>query len=558
MTDRRPNSSHVTVGAARAPARAMLRAVGFEDADFNRPQIGIAAASNDLTPCNITLHDLASSVAVGVRSAGAVPMKFSTIAISDGIAMGHSGMRASLPSRDLIADSVECVMQAEQLDALVTIAGCDKSLPAMLMAAARLNVSAVFLYGGTSQPGRHRGRDITVQDVFEGVGAHAAGRISDSELDSLERAACPGAGSCAGMYTANTIAAEAEALGMALPGSATPPAATSDRILFAEASGGAAVNLLDQGIRARDILTRPAFENAITTVMALGGSSNAVLHMLAIAHEAGVKLTLQDFDRISRRVPHLADLRPGGQFVMSDLHRVGGVPTVLNILLEAGLLHGDTLTITGATLAENLTALSPRPPDGEVVRALTAPLRADGGLAILHGSLAPDGAVVKLAGLTRPTFTGTARVFDTEPDAMNYVTTGQLRPGDVIVIRYEGPRGGPGMPEMLAVTAAVKGTGHARDVALITDGRFSGATTGISIGHVCPEAALGGPIALVQNGDTIHIDLEARRLDLNVDETELTRRRHHWRSPTSPAGNGFLAKYARLVGPASHGALVGA
>lgn len=558
MVGNRPHSHEVTVGPARAPARAMLRAVGFTDADFDRPQVGIASAGNDLTPCNLTLDELGGAAATGVRSAGGVPMRFSTLAISDGIAMGHDGMRASLPSRDLIADSVECVVHAERLDALVTIAGCDKSLPAMLMAAARLNVASVFLYGGSSRPGRHGGRDVTIQDVFEAVGAHAAGRITDAELDALERSACPGAGSCAGMYTANTVAAEAEALGIALPGSAAPPAATDERARFAHASGQAAVNLLTNDIRARDILTRPAFENAITTVMALGGSTNAVLHLLAIAHEANVDLSLDDFDRISRRVPHLADLRPGGRFVMSDLHRVGGVPVVLNTLLNAGLLHGDTLTVTGATMAENLAALTPPPPDGAVVHPMNQPLRADGGLAILHGSLAPQGAVVKLAGIGITHFQGTARVFDNEPDAMHYVTTGQVRAGDIIVIRYEGPRGGPGMPEMLAVTAAVNGCGHGQDVALLTDGRFSGATTGISVGHICPEAALAGPIAFLHDGDSITIDLVGRRIDLHVDAEELSRRRRHWGPPPPPAGNGFLAKYARLVGPAAYGALVGA
>ncbi len=557
MAINRPHSHDVTDGPERAPARAMLRAVGFRDADFDQPQVGIASAGNDLTPCNLTLNSLGDAVATGVRVAGGVPMRFSTVAISDGIAMGHEGMRSSLPSRDLIADSVECVMSAERLDAMVTIAGCDKSLPAMLMAAARLNVAAVFLYGGTSQPGRHLGRDVTIQDVFEAVGARAAGRIDDAELDALERSACPGAGSCAGMYTANTVAAEAEALGMALPGSASPPAASDDRVRFAQASGEAAVRLLANGIRARDILTRPAFENAIATVMALGGSTNAVLHLLAIAHEAGVRLDLDDFDRISRRIPHLADLRPGGRFVMTDLDRVGGVPVVLDTLLQAGLLHGDALTVTGATIAENLAALSVPRADGVVVRSMAEPLRRDGGLAILHGSLAPQGAVVKLAGMDIPRFVGVARVFDHEPDAMRHVTSGRLRAGDVIVVRYEGPRGGPGMPEMLAVTAAVKGSGHGRDVALLTDGRFSGATTGISIGHVCPEAAVGGPIALVQNGDPIVVDLAARLLDLNVDSGELSRRRQDWRAPAFPTGNGFLAKYARLVGPASQGALVG-
>ncbi len=558
MAINRPHSHEVTDGPERAPARAMLRAAGFSDADFARPQVGIASAGNDLTPCNLTLNSLGDAVAMGVRAAGGVPMQFSTVAVSDGIAMGHEGMRSSLPSRDLIADSVECVMLAERLDAMVTIAGCDKSLPAMLMAAARLNIAAVFLYGGTSLPGRHSGRDITIQDVFEAVGSHAAGRIDDAELDALERSACPGAGSCAGMYTANTVAAEAEALGMALPGSASPSAGSDDRNRFAKASGEAAVHLLTNEIRTRDILTRPAFENAITTVMALGGSTNAVLHLLAIAHEAGVRLELDDFDRISRRVPHLADLRPGGRFVMSDLDHVGGVPVILSTLLHAGLIHGDTLTVTGATLAENLAALSVPEADGTVVRPMNRPLRIDGGLAILHGSLAPQGAVVKLAGLDVPRFVGVARVFDNEPDAMRHVTSGRLRAGDAIVVRYEGPRGGPGMPEMLAVTAAVKGSGHGRDVALLTDGRFSGATTGISIGHICPEAAVGGPIALIQDGDPVVIDLAARRLDLDVDARELSQRRRNWRAPALPTGNGFLAKYARLVGAASLGALVGA
>ncbi|MHB1487101.1 MAG: dihydroxy-acid dehydratase [Acidimicrobiales bacterium] len=558
MAINRPHSHEVTDGPERAPARAMLRATGFDDADFDRPQVGIVSAGNDLTPCNLTLNWLGDAAATGVRAAGGVPMRFSTLAISDGIAMGRVGMRSSLPSRDLIADSVECVMHAEQLDAMVTIAGCDKSLPAMLMAAARLNLAAVFLYGGTSRPGRHLGRDVTIQDVFEAVGARAAGRIDDAELEALERSACPGPGSCAGMYTANTIAAEAEALGMALPGSASPPAAGDDRVRLARASGEAAVRLLAEGIRARDILTRPAFENAIATVMALGGSTNAVLHLLAIAHEAGVRLELDDFDRISRRVPHLADLRPGGSYVMTDLDRVGGVPVILSTLLQAGLLHGDTLTVTGATLAENLAAISASEPDGVVVHPMDRPLRPDGGLAILHGSLAPQGAVVKLAGVDIPRFAGVARVFDNEPDAMHHVTSGQLRAGDIIVIRYEGPRGGPGMPEMLAVTAAVKGSGHGGDVALLTDGRFSGATTGISIGHVCPEAAVGGPIALVRDGDRIVIDLAARLLDLDVDSGELSRRHQGWHAPSLPRGNGFLAKYARLVGAASQGALVGA
>lgn len=555
--DPRHRSRIVTEGAARAPARAMLRAVGFDDGDFARPQIGVVAAANDLTPCNIGLDQLADAAGRGVREAGGVPMRFSTIAISDGIAMGHRGMRASLPSRDLIADSVECVMEAEQLDAMVTIAGCDKSLPGMLMAAARLNVPTVFVHSGTSLAGRWRGEPVTIQHVFEAVGAHAAGALSVGELEELERVACPGPGSCAGMYTANTIAAEAEALGMALPGSASPPAVDPARAEVARASGAAAVTLLAAGIRPRDILTREAFENAITVVMALGGSTNAALHLPAIAHEAGVRLTLADFDRISRRVPHIADLLPGGRHVMADLHRVGGVPVVLAALLDAGLLHGECLTVTGATLAESLTALAPPAPDGTVLRSPADPFRPDGGLAVLHGSLAPSGAVVKIAGLGVDRFDGAARVFDDEDAAMGYVTGGRLAAGDVIVIRYEGPRGGPGMPEMLAVTAAVRGTGLGYRVALVTDGRFSGATTGLCVGHVAPEAAAGGPLALVADGDPILIDIPGRRLDLGVDAADLEYRRRHWHPRPPLAGNGFLAKYSRLVGCASQGALVG-
>ena len=550
-------SREVTAGPERAPARAMLRAVGFEDGDFDKLQVGIAAAANDVTPCNMGLSRLASAARRGVVEAGAVGLGFSTIAVSDGIAMGHVGMRASLPSRDLIADSVECMAHAQRFDALVTLAGCDKSLPAMLMAAARLDLPTVFVYGGSSLPGEHRGRPVTIQDVFEGVGALSTGRMSADELDALERVACPGEGSCAGMYTANTVAAEAEALGMALPGSATPTAGDPRRLDIAYRSGAAAVHLANAGIRPRQILTREAFENAITVVMALGGSTNAVLHLLAIAHEAQVSLSLDDFDRIGRRVPHLADLRPGGHYVMVDLDHAGGVPVVLKVLLDAGLLHGNCLTVTGVTLADNLAALGPPCPDGVVVHHIESPLHEEGGLAILRGTLAPDGAVVKVAGLKVARFTGSARVFDGEQPAMAYVRSGALRPGDVLVIRGEGPRGGPGMPEMLAVTAAVNGSGHGRDVALITDGRFSGATTGISIGHVAPEAAVGGPVGLVADGDRVLVDIEHRRLDLLVDPAELTRRRERWSPPALPEGSGFLAKYARLVGSAASGSLVG-
>lgn len=551
-------SKDVTAGVERAPARAMLRATGLTDVDLCKPQVGIAAAANNVTPCNMSLARLAAAARSGVTDAGAVALEFSTIAVSDGIAMGHEGMRASLPSRDLIADSVECMAHAERFDALVTLAGCDKSLPAMLMAAARCDLPAVFVYGGSSLPGIYRGRQVTVQDVFEGVGAVSAGRMSSMELEELERVACPGEGSCAGMYTANTVAAEAEALGMALPGSATPTASDPRREDVAYRSGVAAARLLDAGIRPSDVLTRKAFENAVTVVMALGGSTNAVIHLLAIAHEARVTLSIDDFDRISRRVPHIANLRPGGKYVMADLDRAGGVPAVMKVLLEAGLLDGDCLTVTGATLSDNLAGLDLPGPDHDVIYPIDAALRSDGGLAILRGSLAPDGAVVKVAGLAVGRFTGSARVFDGELPAMAHVRSGALRPGDVLVIRGEGPRGGPGMPEMLAVTAAVNGSGHGRDVALVTDGRFSGATTGVSVGHVAPEAAAGGPIGLVQDHDQILIDIERRRLDLLVSDAEITRRRSRWNAPPAPTGNGFLAKYARLVGSASYGALVGA
>ncbi len=548
-------SSEVTAGIERAPARALLRAVGFGDDDFDRPQIAIATAGNDVTPCNLVLGSLATRAAAGVRQRGGVPMTFGTIAVSDGIAMGHEGMRASLPSRDLIADSVECMAHAERFDAMVTIAGCDKSLPAMLMAAARLDLPTVFLYGGSMVPGHHRGHDVTIQDVFEGVGAVSSGTMDPEELAALEAAACPGPGSCAGMYTANTVAAEAEALGMALPGSAGPTAGSDGRDQIAFASGISAAAAVAADLRPSRILTRQAFENAITVVMALGGSTNAVLHLMAIAHEAGVTIDLDDFDRISRRTPLIGDLRPGGRFVMADLERIGGVPVVLRELLEGGLLHGDCLTVNGRTLAENVA--SARRPDDLVVRRLDDPRRADGGLAVLRGSLAPDGAIVKQAGVSARAFVGRAVVFEDEPSAMEHVRSGRLSPGEVLVIRNEGPRGGPGMPEMLAVTAAVNGSGHGQDVALITDGRFSGATTGLSIGHVAPEAAVGGPIAFVRDGDEVEIDLVERRLELKVDPAELERRQRAWQPPPPPRGTGFLAKYASLVGSASSGAIVG-
>ncbi|RBY82038.1 dihydroxy-acid dehydratase [Geodermatophilus sp. TF02-6] len=556
--DVKPRSREVTDGITRAPARAMLRAVGMGDDDWDKPQIGVASSWNEITPCNLSLDRLAKRAKEGVFAAGGYPLEFGTISVSDGISMGHEGMRASLVSREVIADSVETVVFAERLDGTVLLAGCDKSLPGMLMAAARLDLASVFLYSGSTLPGRLGDRDdLTIIDVFEGVGACARGLISRADLDAIEKAACPGMGSCGGMYTANTMASVAEALGMALPGSAAPPAPDSRRDAFAVASGEAVVTLLRQGVTARQIMTKQAFENAITVVMALGGSTNAVLHLLAIAHEARVELTLDDFNRIGDRTPHLADVKPFGRFVMTDIDRVGGVPVVLRALLDAGLLHGDALTVTGKTMAENLAEIAPPDLDGTIVHAMTDPIHKTGGLTILRGSLAPEGAVVKSAGFDRDVFEGTARVFDGEQGAMDAVTDGRLSAGDVVVIRYEGPRGGPGMREMLAVTGAIKGAGLGKDVLLLTDGRFSGGTTGLCIGHVAPEATDGGPIALVRDGDRIRLDLTTRTLDLLVDDTELTRRRESW-TPLPPRyTTGVLGKYAKLVGSAAQGAICG-
>ncbi len=554
---KRPRSWQVTEGPQRAGARAMLRAVGFSEEDFGRSQVGVASSWNEVTPCNYHLDKLAALAKEGVRQGDAVPIEFTTIAVSDGIAMGHEGMKASLVSRDVIADSVELVMHAERFDGLVGIAGCDKSEPGMLMAMARLNLPSVFLYGGTILPGTYEGRDVTIQDVFEAVGAHANGSLSDADLLGIERAACPGAGSCAGMYTANTMAAAAEALGMSLPGAASPPAVDYRREVLARDSGVAVTGLLRAGIRPRDILTRDAFTNAIAVVMALAGSTNAVLHLLAIAHEAGVDLELEDFDRISREVPHVVDVRPAGRFVMSDLDRVGGVPVIMRMLLDADLLAGGALTVTGKTVAENLDEMEIPAPDGAVVRPLSSPIHAEGGTAILRGSLAPEGAVMKIAGAATLEFRGRARTFDSEQDAFDAVTAGRIREGDVIVIRYEGPKGSPGMPEMLAVTAAVAGAGLGSEVALITDGRFSGATKGYSVGHIAPEAVVGGPIALVREGDDIVIDAANRRIDVVVDEAELDRRRAEWLPPAPRYTTGVLAKYAKLVGSAARGAVTG-
>jgi dihydroxy-acid dehydratase len=554
----RPRSWEVTEGPERAPARAYLRAVGFSEDDFGKPQVGVASSWNEVTPCNYHLGKLAALAKEGVRQGGAVPIEFTTIAVSDGIAMGHEGMKASLVSREVIADSVELMMHAERMDALVGIAGCDKSEPGMLMAMARLNLHAVYLYGGTILPGTYQGRDITIQDVFEAVGSHARGATSDEELLAIERAACPTTGSCAGMYTANTMAAAAEAIGMSLPGAASPPAVDYRREVLARESGIAAARLLaEKGPLPRDVMTRAAFENAISVVMALAGSTNAVLHMLAIAREARVPLELEDFDRISREVPHLVDVRPAGRFVMSDLDRVGGVPVVMKELLDAGLLHGDCITVTGRTIAENLAAMQTPDPDGDVVRPFADPIHPEGGTAILRGSLAPDGSVMKVAGAATLEFRGKARTFDSEHDAFSALTKGAIAAGDVIVIRYEGPKGSPGMPEMLAVTAAVAGAGLGKDVALVTDGRFSGATKGYSVGHIAPEAFVGGPIALVEEGDEILIDAANRRIEVVVDHAVLSERRSRWSPPEPRYQNGALAKYARLVSSASEGAVTG-
>jgi dihydroxy-acid dehydratase len=560
--DMKPRSRDVTDGIEKAASRGMLRAVGMGDEDWDKPQIGVASSWNEITPCNLSLDRLAQASKEGVHSGGGYPLQFGTVSVSDGISMGHEGMHFSLVSREVIADSVETVMQAERLDGSVLLAGCDKSLPGMLMAAARLDLASVFLYAGTIAPGWVRLSDgteknVTIIDAFEAVGACKAGTMSEEDLDRIERAICPGEGACGGMYTANTMASVAEALGMSLPGSAAPPSADRRRDYFAHRSGEAVVNLIRQGITARDIMTKKAFENAIAVVMAFGGSTNAVLHLLAIAREAEVDLTLEDFNRIADKVPHIGDLKPFGQYVMNDVDRVGGVPVVMKALLDAGLLHGDALTVTGKTLAENLAEMNLLPLDGEVIRTLDNPIHSTGGISILHGTLAPEGAVVKTAGFDLEVFEGPARVFERERAAMDALTEGTIKKGDIVVIRYEGPKGGPGMREMLAITAAIKGAGLGKDVLLLTDGRFSGGTTGLCIGHLAPEAVDGGPVALVRDGDLIRVDIAARTLDLLVDESELEARRIGW-APLPPRyTRGVLAKYAKLVHSASEGAITG-
>lgn len=561
MTTMKPRSHQVTDGMERAPQRGMLRAVGMTDEDFGKAQIGIASSWNEITPCNLSLERLAIAAKEGVHAAGGFPMQFNTISVSDGISMGHEGMHFSLVSREVIADSVEAVMQAERLDGMVTFAGCDKSLPGMLMASARLDVASVFVYAGSILPGRAKlsdgtEKEVTIIDAFEAVGACARGLIPREDVDAIERAICPGEGACGGMYTANTMASAAEAMGMSLPGSAAPPAVDRRRDGISRRSGEAVINLIKQGITTRDIITRDSLLNAITVLMALGGSTNAVLHLLAIAHEADVDLELADFQRISSKVPLIGDLKPFGRYVMSDVDRAGGVPVVMKALLDAGLINGDCLTVTGKSVAENLASINPPDPDGKILHAVSSPLGGSGGITILSGSLAPTGAVVKNAGIPVSVFEGTAKVFDREQGAMQALEEGQIQAGDVVVIRYEGPKGGPGMREMLMITGAIKGAGLGKDVLLITDGRFSGGTTGLCVGHVTPEAVDGGPIALVQTGDRIRIDIPARTLDLLVDEAELATRRSGWTPLPARYTRGVLAKYAKLVGSASKGAVL--
>jgi dihydroxy-acid dehydratase len=560
--DMKPRSRDVTDGIEKTASRGMLRAVGMGDDDWVKPQIGVASSWNEVTPCNLSLDRLADAAKTGVHAAGGYPLEFGTISVSDGISMGHEGMHFSLVSREVIADSVETVMQAERLDGSVLLAGCDKSLPGMLMAAARLNLSSVFLYAGTIAPGWVRLEDgtekeVTIIDAFEAVGACKAGKMSEEDLGRIERAICPGEGACGGMYTANTMASIAEALGMSLPGSASPPSADRRRDNWAHRSGEAVVNLLRLGITARDIMTKKAFENAIAVLMAFGGSTNAVLHLLAIAREADVDLTLDDFNRVADKVPHLGDLKPFGRYVMNDVDRVGGVPVLMKALLDAGLLHGDVLTVTGKTMAENLASINPPDPDGKIIRAMGNPIHKTGGISILRGTMAPEGAVVKTAGFDLAEFTGPARVFDRERAAMDALTEGSIKAGDVVVIRYEGPKGGPGMREMLAITAAIKGAGLGKDVLLLTDGRFSGGTTGLCIGHIAPEATDGGPIALVRDGDLIRVDIATRSLELLVEPEELVARKQDWQPLPPRYTRGVLAKYSKLVHSAAEGAYTG-
>jgi dihydroxy-acid dehydratase len=558
----KPRSFVVTDGIEATTSRGMLRAVGMGDDDWDKPQIGIASSWNEITPCNLSLGRLAQAAKEGVHAGGGYPLQFGTISVSDGISMGHEGMHFSLVSREVIADSVETVMQAERLDGSVVLAGCDKSIPGMLMAAARLDLASVFLYAGSIAPGWVKlsdgtEKEITIIDSFEAVGAVQAGKMSMEDAKRIECAFAPGEGTCGGMYTANTMASVAEALGMSLPGSASPASYDRRRDYYAHKSGEAVVGMLRRGHTARDILTMEAFENAIAVGMALGGSTNIVLHLLAIANEAEVPLTLADFNRIGDKVPHIADVKPFGQYVMNDVDRYGGLPVLMKALLDAGLLHGDVMTVTGKTMAENLAEIDPPALDGKVLRSLDNPFHPTGGITVLHGSLAPEGAVVKTAGFDSSVFEGPARVFDRERAAMDALAEGSIQKGDIVVIRYEGPKGGPGMREMLAITARIKGAGLGKDVLLLTDGRFSGGTTGLCIGHIAPEAVDAGPIAFVRDGDLIRVDIPSRSLDLLVDADELEARRTDWQPLPPRYTRGVLAKYQKLVKSAALGAVTG-
>jgi len=550
----KPRSYEISEGPERAGQRAMLRAVGLRDQDFLKPFIGVVSSWNEVTPCNLHLDGLAKKTKEGVLDANGTPFEFTTIAVSDGISMGTEGMKASLVSREVIADSIELMAMAQHFDGVVTIAGCDKSLPGSAMAMARLNLPSVFLYGGTIMPGRYQGEDVTIQDVFEAVGAYSTNKMTLEQLLELERVACPGEGSCAGLYTANTMASALEAMGISPTGTASIPAVDERRYRAAYDCGQLVMKLVENGLRPRDIMSFEAFENTITTVAAMGGSTNAILHLLALAYEVGVKLTLDDFDRISRKTPYIVDMRPGGRYAMADLDRVGGVPLVLRKLLDAGLLHGDTLTVTGKTLAQNLENFRPTG-GGEIVRDVSSPIQPTGGIAILRGNLAPEGAVIKVSGAKTQFHRGEARVFNSEEEAFRALAKRQISPGDVIVIRYEGPKGGPGMREMLAVTAAVMGQGLGDKVALVTDGRFSGATHGLMVGHVAPEAANGGPIAVLKDGDRVIIDVPNRKLDVELSPQEIEGRLKKWTPPPPKYSQGALAKYAKLVKSSSLGAV---
>src|SRR5215472_5966219 len=549
-------SRKVVEGPARAPHRAMYKAMGLTDEDLGRPIVGVSSTCNEATPCNIHLCKLAQNAKQGVRDCGCTPREFTSIAVSDGIAMGHEGMKASLVSREIIADSIEVMMRAHQYDAIVGISGCDKSLPGTLMGMARLNLPAIFVYGGTIMPGNWNGKAVTIQDVYEAVGTFEAGKITNSELISLENVACPSAGSCAGMYTANTMASISEAIGMSLPGSASAPAESQRRSEICYDTGKAIFNLIENNIRPKDILTFESFENAITVANAIGGSTNSILHLLALSREIGVKLKVKDFERIRKRTPHIADMRPGGSYVMIDLDKVGGVPVILKKLLKKDLLHGEVITVTGNTMSKNLESIESSYNDQQnVVKPIEDPIHQVGTLAILKGSLAPDGAVVKIAGLNRPHFVGKARVFNAEEEAFEAISKGKIVEGDVVVIRYEGPKGGPGMREMLGVTAALVGQGLGEKVAMVTDGRFSGATRGFMVGHVAPEAMVGGPISLVKDGDTIDLDIKRGKINLQISKAEMRRREKKWKPIKPHYISGALAKYASLVSSASEGAV---